>query len=288
MDTRFLESLIAVVDSGSIAGAARVQGLTAAAVSQRIQALEREIGCELLSRAAHTVRATEACLNMLPRARKLVREAESLKGDIDVSGLSGTLRIGAISTALTGLLPPALRKLAEMAPQVKSHITPGTSQMLYDALQAESLDAAILVQPPFELPKTLAADTLRKEPLLLLSKAADGRSLYEILTTEPYIRYDARSWGGRIAERYLADNDLHPATFCELDALEAIHILVAKGMGVTLVPYWAGLHPEQNRLAATVIEDDRYVRKLVLITPDPAHRPKIVEKLKMSLGLSSE
>jgi DNA-binding transcriptional LysR family regulator len=43
MDIRFLESLIAVVETGSIAGAARLQYLTAAAVSQRIQALEKEI-----------------------------------------------------------------------------------------------------------------------------------------------------------------------------------------------------------------------------------------------------
>lgn len=283
MDTRFLESLIAVVESGSIAAAARLQGLTAAAVSQRIQALERDIGCELLSRAAHTAKPTEACLNLIPRARKLVREAEALKGDIDVSGLSGTLRIGAISTALTGLLPSALRRLTRIAPQVKLHITPGTSQILYDALQAETLDAAILVEPPFEIPKTLAVDRLRKEPLLLLSKAADTRLLHEILTTDPYICYDSKSWGGRLAERYLADNGLHPTTLCELDAPETIHILVTEGMGATLVPSWAGLQLKQNQLTAHRIEDDHYQRKIVLLTPSQPQRPKIIEKLKASL-----
>ncbi|WP_305417582.1 LysR family transcriptional regulator [Photobacterium leiognathi] len=42
MDTRFLETLITVVEQGSIAAAAREQLLTPAAVSQRIQSLERE------------------------------------------------------------------------------------------------------------------------------------------------------------------------------------------------------------------------------------------------------
>lgn len=283
MDTRFLESLITVVESGSIASAARLQGLTAAAVSQRIQALEREIGCELLSRAAHTVKPTGACLSLIPRARKIVHEAETLKGDIDASGLSGTLRLGAISTALTGLLPAALRKLTRIAPQVKLHITPGTSQILYEALQAETLDAAILVEPPFKIPKTLAIDQLRKEPLLLLSKAADTRSMAEILTTEPYICYDSKSWGGRLAERYLANNGLQPTTLCELDAPEAIHILVMEGMGATLVPAWAGLQLPQNQLTVHRIEDDRYQRKIVLITPSQAQRPKIIEKLKAAL-----
>jgi DNA-binding transcriptional LysR family regulator len=284
LDTRFLESLIAVVDTGSIANAARLQGLTATAVSQRIQAIERELGCELLSRTAHTARPTEACLHLIPRARKLVLEAEALKGDVDISGLSGTLRIGAISTALTGLLPSALRRLARIAPQVRPHITPGTSQSLFDALQAEALDAAILVAPPFEIPKTLTADVLRKEPLLLISRAGNARSPHEVLTTRPYICYDARSWGGRIAGRYLADNGLHPATLCELDALEAIHILVAEGMGVSLVPQWAGLQVEPDGLTASRIDDDRYLREIVLITPCPAQRPKLIERLKTSLG----
>ena len=36
MDSRFLESLVAVVEEGSIAAAARAQGITPAAISQRI------------------------------------------------------------------------------------------------------------------------------------------------------------------------------------------------------------------------------------------------------------
>jgi Bacterial regulatory helix-turn-helix protein, lysR family len=44
MDTRFLESFIAVVDNGSIAEAARRLDLTPAAVAKRICALEHQIG----------------------------------------------------------------------------------------------------------------------------------------------------------------------------------------------------------------------------------------------------
>ncbi len=44
MDTEFLESFVKVVEHGSVAEAARRLNLTAAAVTQRIRALEREIG----------------------------------------------------------------------------------------------------------------------------------------------------------------------------------------------------------------------------------------------------
>src|SRR5450830_1344229 len=168
MDTRYLKSLIAVVDCGSIADAARTEGLTAAAVSQRIQALERDFGFALLSRVGHAAKASDACLGLLPRARHIVREVGLLAGDADPVGLSGTLRIGAISTVLTGLMPAALLTLTQQAPGIKPAILPGTSRALYQSLQAGELDAAILVAPPFALPKMMRAVALRKEGLVLL------------------------------------------------------------------------------------------------------------------------
>lgn len=283
MDIRFLESLITVVDTGSIAGAARLQYLTAAAVSQRIQALEKDLGCELLSRSGHTAKPTAACLNLMPRARKLVREAEVLKSDIDGTVLTGTLRIGAISTALTGLLPSVLRRLLKAAPQVVPQIIPGTSKTVYDALLSDTLDAAILVEPPFALPKSLTQQVIRQEQLLLLAKKTHNRRLPEILSTEPYISYDSKSWGGRIAERYLADNRIFPRTLCELDALEAIQILVEKELGVSLVPNWSGLQLEKSQLTPQIIGDERYLRRIVLITATIPQYPNIINIFKECL-----
>ncbi len=276
MDIRFLESLIAVVETGSIAGAARMQYLTAAAVSQRIQSLESELNCELLSRSGHSAKPTETCLNLLPRARKLIRETEALKGDIDTSALTGTLKVGVISTALTGLLPQVLRKLITAAPQVVPKILPGTSKNIYDGLISESLDAAILVEPPFALPKSLKKKTIRKEQLLLISKTKEPLLPKDILSNKPYICYDSQSWGGKIAERYLADNNIFPETLCELDALETIQILVEKGLGASLVPNWSGFQEQNNRLTIHSIEDDRYYRKIVFITPQLPQHPNII------------
>jgi DNA-binding transcriptional LysR family regulator len=81
LDIRFLESLIAVVEGGSISAAARMQGLTATAISQRIRALEAEFGADLLIRAGHKATPTKACLNLLPRVRDLILEAAMLKRD---------------------------------------------------------------------------------------------------------------------------------------------------------------------------------------------------------------
>ncbi len=283
MDIRYLESLIAVVETGSIAGAARQQWLTAAAVSQRIQALERELDCKLLSRSAHSAKPTEACYNLLPRARKLVQHVQGLKDDIDHTGLSLSLRIGSISTALTSFLPSALKKLSKIAPKIKPYIKPGVSTFLYNELISENIDAGILIQPPFQIPKTLVVQALWEEPLILLSKGQGNRSVKKILSSEPYICYDTESWGGIIADQFIIENGLHPRHLCELDTLQAISLLVASGMGVSLIPYWPGLDLKQHQLTAKVIKGEQYLRKIVLITHKQSLLPQKIEKLKMAL-----
>lgn len=287
MDTRYLKSLITVVECGSIAHAARIEGLTAAAISQRILALERQLGFELLSRVGHAAKPSQACLGLLPRARRIVREVALLAGDADGAGLTGQLRIGAISTVLTGLMPEALRALTVSAPGLTPVIVPGTSRSLYQALLSGEVDAATLVAPPFELPKALQAVSLRKEPLVFLSKEKSSISIPAQLMSQPYIRYDPDAWGGRYAEQYLADQGLKPTPMVDLDALETIAMLVTGGMGVSLVPYWSGFEQWGHQCAVSQIGNDRYDREIALTSPAQTDRPNMISALCAALSTAA-
>lgn len=267
MEIRYLKSLLAVVDSGSIAEAARTEHLTAAAIGQRVQVLERELGFALLTRSGHAARPTQSCTLLLPRARRLVREAALLAGDAGAGGLSGSLRIGAVSTLLTGLLPRALRAFTQAAPEAKTLIVPGTSRALYRMLQADEIDAALLVAPPFALPKTLRALELRREALVLLAPPGTRGSPAQLLRQLPYIRYDPSAWGGRHAAAWLAEQQLAPTVLCDLDALEAIALLVADGMGVSLVPQWPGIERFAGDCRAIPIPGAAYARSVLLLSP---------------------
>jgi DNA-binding transcriptional LysR family regulator len=282
MDTRYLKSLLAVIDCGSIADAARTEGLTAAAVSQRIQVLERTLGFALLSRVGHSARPTEACLSLLARARHIVREVSLLAGDADLSGLTGSLRIGAISTMLTGPLPSALLEMSRVAPGIKTSILPGTSRSLYLALQNGELDAAVIVAPPFELPKMFRVSPLHHEKLVLASKAPTSMSVAEVLRTSPYICYEPSSWGGLHAERYLSDNNLPLTPLFSLDGLEAIAMLVADGVGASLVPLWSGLERLAQDFNITPVGPG-YDREIVLVTTAHTDRPRMLEVLLQAL-----
>ena len=285
MEIRYLKSLIAVVDSGSIAEAARSEHLTAAAIGQRVQVLERELGFALLSRSGHSAQPTQACTLLLPRARRLVREAALLQGDASVDGLRGTLRIGAVSTVLTGLLPRALRAFSQAAPEAKAQIIPGTSRELFRLLQAGEIDAALIVEPPFALPRTLRAVHLRKEPLVLLAPpGADASRPAALLCELPYIRYDPNAWGGRHAAAWLADQGIAPAVLCDLDALEAIAMLVADGMGVSLVPQWMGIERFAGECLSIPMPGAAYARQMVMVSAVDADCAQMVSVLEKALA----
>ncbi len=86
MDIRYLESLISIAELGSIAGAARAQNLTPAAVGQRIAILEKHFAVALLNRSTHKAIPTQACLNLLPKARQIVSDFYRMSAEVETSG----------------------------------------------------------------------------------------------------------------------------------------------------------------------------------------------------------
>lgn len=247
MDTLFLETLVAVIDSGTLVGAARKMNVTPGAVAQRLRALEADLGVRLVMRAGRVVRPTDAGARLAQRARAVLRDVGDLRFAVAAPGdaLSGELRIGAIATALTGMLPPVLGRLTASHPQIDVFLEPGTSESLYQRVQEGELDAAVLVKPRFALSKSLDWAALRSEPMIVIAaRALAETDAHTLLLRYPFIRYDRRQWGGYLAERYLQQAGLAPKVRFELDALDAIAVMVDQGLGVSLVPDWAPPWPE--------------------------------------------
>jgi hypothetical protein len=59
-------------------------------------------------------------------------------------------------------------------------------------------------------------------------------------------------------------------------------------MGVSLVPQWAGLNLEQPGLDAEIIRNQRYCRKVVLVTPNDSARQPVIDALLLALNSSDE
>ncbi len=277
MDTQFLHTFITIVDQGSMAAAARVLNITPAAVAQQVRTLEREIGATLIARVGRTVSVTEEGSRILQRSRDLLRNVADLRSVANETGVSGELRLGACPTALAGMLPDVLALMVETFPQINVFIKPGYSADLYRAVEAGDLDAAVVLQAPFPLPKTCEWQLLREEPLIVLAPAGmAGRDPHELLATQPLIRYDRNQWGGRQADEYLRANGIVPRERFELNALNAIAVMVDRGLGVSLVPDWAQPWPEGLQLARIPLPGAAVPRRIGIVWSRSSVRVRLV------------
>jgi DNA-binding transcriptional LysR family regulator len=278
MDTRFVETFLMAVDSGSIAEAARRLNVTAAAAAKRIRALESEVGAVLVRRSGRTIRPTEAGAAIVSRARSFLSEARDFKSLAAINRPSGQLHLGAFQSALTGLLPNILALMEKAYPQIDVRITRGTSTQLYRRMLDGDLDAAIITRPPFAIPKSCDWQLLREEPLILLTQApAPSRRPHAVLASEPFIRLNrGTSWEGRLIDGYLRKHGIRPRERFEIDSIEAIAVMVDRGLGVSLLPDWARPWPESLSLAKTPLPDPSFARRIGLVWPRASLRLRLL------------
>jgi DNA-binding transcriptional LysR family regulator len=280
VETQFLNTFITVADHGSMAAAARLLNITPAAVAQQIRTLEREIGATLIARVGRTVSVTEEGSRILQRSRDVLRNVADLRSVANESGVSGELRLGACPTALAGMLPDVLARMVETFPRINVFIKPGYSVDLYNDVEKGDLDAAVVLQAPFPLPKTCEWQLLREEPLIVLApRALAGRDPHELLATEPLIRYDRNQWGGRQADDYLRANGIVPRERFELNALNAIAVMVDRGLGVSLVPDWAKPWPEGLDLVRMPLPNASEPRRIGIVWSRSSVRVRLVTVL---------
>ncbi|MFI0816309.1 LysR family transcriptional regulator [Streptomyces sp. NPDC021098] len=116
-----LQTLQAVLATGSLSGAAKELGYTTSAVSQQIAALERTLGVRLFERGPRNLWPTTAALQMGRHATALLSRLEEAEEDIRgyADGNRGRLRVAAFPTVSAQLLPKALRRLVARLPDAE-------------------------------------------------------------------------------------------------------------------------------------------------------------------------
>ncbi len=112
-----LRVFVQIVESGSMAQAARALGQPTSTVSRRLQLLEERLGTRLLYRTTRSLSLAEHGRVVLARARRILAEAEELESSLEQAdeGVSGLVRIGVPSVLSRELLTHLTPLLGEHA-----------------------------------------------------------------------------------------------------------------------------------------------------------------------------
>ncbi len=121
IDLAALASLSAVQTHGSVVAAADALGFTPSAVSQQVKRLEKQAGLPLLERVGRGVMLTGAGRQLVESGTRLLTDLEQIEADLHHSAeaVAGHLRVTAFSTAMRGLVAPAVRTLLDANPDLR-------------------------------------------------------------------------------------------------------------------------------------------------------------------------
>ena len=233
---RELRTFLAVARHGTFSRAGEQVALSQSAVSAQIQRLEEMLGFPLFDRIGRNARLNAA-------GRETVARAEALLGQFDAllqpqaRAPAAALRIGAIASVQGVLMPDVLVDLRQQHPGLRLRVVPGVSMDLLGQVDDGRLDAAVLIRPPFEPPRELSWRPLWTEPFVLVVPATlRGNDWGRHLRSQPFLRYDRSSFGGRQVTRFLEANGIEVDDSIEMDDIGALVQLVLRGVGVALLP----------------------------------------------------
>jgi DNA-binding transcriptional LysR family regulator len=146
-DWALVRSFLAVLDAGSLTGAARRLGTRQPTLTRHVAELERQLGAPLFERTGRGVVPTALALAIADGARQMQGGAEALSRRVAGArdATSGSVRITTSDVAAVYLLPPVLAALRHAEPGIQVELV--ASNALSNLLRREADIAVRMLRP---------------------------------------------------------------------------------------------------------------------------------------------
>jgi LysR family cyn operon transcriptional activator len=264
--------------------------LSQSTVSQHIQQLEKELGCQLFMRVGKRVVVTEAGDILFQHTEKIFRDLKNAEVAVrDLSALKrGTVRFGVGPTTLTYRLPQVLAAYKRRFPEIDLIVLAGTTEFLLEAMKQQKLDMAVVMQPTPPLPGMHVTPLGREEMVLVLPSdhPLAARKFLPPADLAPlrFILYGKNTTMQNQIERYFAALGIAPRVVMEVENNEAIKSLVSSGLGASILPLCAvSSRASSGRLRVVRVQGPPLLRELALVTLDAEILPDAIRELRSAM-----
>lgn len=246
MDIRQLECFVAVAEELHFRKAGERLGLSQSALSERISALEQELGARLFFRTTRQVSLTQTGAEFVQDAKKILSDIEKSVSNVRHSAESNLrhIRISGVDEAISMLLPKVLLRFRETDPSVHVQILEiSSSEQHSQELISHRTDIAFLRTPQEE--DFIASELLYRQPVVVALAESNILSASTTLSAsdiaeQPIVGYPKHArpvlhdvlWS---AFRHIG---AQPNIVCEVIDKSTLLQFVAHGLGLALAPAW--------------------------------------------------
>lgn len=245
MNLKFIETFIWVAKLHSFSLAADKQHSTQAAISNRISALEQELGTKLFTREAKGVMLTRTGERVLQHAEQVSEAIARLSASLhDDKMASGTIRIGAMDSAIHSWFVDFVSDAAYHYPNLNIEITCETALVLNEQLRRGMLD--MVIQTDMLRDETIRSIELLQLPIgwLVASDSPiathfhedTSAAAFERLGRERLITFSRHSRPHQDLLRLMQSHDISNAKVSCVNSVTAILKMTQAGFGVGAIP----------------------------------------------------
>ena len=269
-----LKIFLTVAEHGSFSEAGRQLHLTQPAISQSIQALEKQLGAQLFIRQGRAVQLTEAGQVLVSMARELLTAAQrveqtmlSLQGEV-----IGEMSIGCSTASGKYLLPGLIARFRREFPRVRINVlVTSRDSVIHKLLSGE---VALGASSKLIEHQDLEYQDFFKDDVILIAPVshpwAQYRKIYpDDLLDEPMILREELAGTREVLMDSLLKRDISPDMLnvaMVLGNAEAIEMAVEEGLGVAFVSRLAAARGlALGRVVEIVVEGMELTRKIYLV-----------------------
>jgi DNA-binding transcriptional LysR family regulator len=278
-----LRSFVAVVDTGSVTGAADQLHVTQPSVSAAVSALSKEVGVELTERVGRNVELRPAGRTFAPYAMHVIGLLD--KGSYAAREAAGAaereLRIAAVTTAAEHVVPPLVQDFSAKHPDLSVVLDVGNREQVFRKLASHEADVAIGGRPPVN--GDLTGRPFLENPIMLITAPDDplvGRRAVPVaeLAERPWLLREPGSGTRTMTEEFLANYDLRPQ-LRTMGSNGAIKQAARAGLGISLQHRAAtALELKHGMLGAISVREPLPRRQWFVLWPAVGPQPGPVEE----------
>ncbi|GGH75599.1 LysR family hydrogen peroxide-inducible transcriptional activator [Filimonas zeae] len=286
-----LEYIVAVDMYRHFAEAAQHCFVTQPTLSMQIHKLEEELGVKLFDRSKQPVLPTEAGVEIIEQARRILSERNALTEMIDSRKgiVNGELKVGIIPTLAPYLLPLFITAFTKKYPQVRLVVNELTTSNIITKLREGKIDCGILVTPLQE--QGIKEDVLFYEELMAyVSKNNEAYKKNYVLAKDIdpdklWLLEEGHCFRSQIVNLCELRRSGKTAHFeYEAGSLETLRRMVDLNDGITILPELASLDfSGQQMKAIRHFKHPAPVREVSIVTHRDFVKRKLVEVLKHTI-----